>query len=117
MSTVTLYVADQDTAHDFYVGKLGFEVRREADMGPMGRWLEVAPKDARTALMLADAAGFGKQDRIGASADLTFATDDITGLYERLVALGIEATEPERQQWGSFVKVTDPDGHVFVVSD
>jgi len=33
-----IYVLDQDEALDFYVGKLGLEVRTDADLGFM-RWL------------------------------------------------------------------------------
>lgn len=116
LNTITLYVSDQDKAREFYVGQLGFRVRREADMGPMGRWLEVAPDGAQTGFMLANAASFGKQDRVGASADLVLHTDDIAGLHQRLTAAGVPVTEPETQAWGTFVKVTDPDGLVFVVS-
>ena len=116
LNTVSLYVTDQQKALDFYVGMLGFELRREADMGPMGRWLEVAPQGAQTGLMLARADGFGKQDRVGDSADLVFRTDDVAGLHGRLVAAQVPVTEPETQQWGTFIKVTDPDGHTFVVS-
>ena len=116
VNTVTLYVGDQQKSRDFYVEQLGFQVRREADMGPMGRWLEVAPDGAQTGFMLADAAGFGKHDRIGASADLVLHTDDVAALHQRLVAAGVPVTEPETQAWGTFVKVTDPDGLDIVVS-
>src|SRR5690348_15598494 len=95
LNTVTLYVSDQDKASEFYVGHLGLRVRREADMGPMGRWLEVAPEGAQTGFMLADAAAFGKQDQIGASADLVLHTDDVAGLHQRLTAAGVPVTEPE----------------------
>lgn len=116
LNTVTIYVSDQDKAREFYAGLLGFQVRREADMGPMGRWLEVAPEGAETGFMLADAAAFGKQDQIGAAADLVLHTDDVAGLHQRLAAAGVPVTEPETQSWGTFVKITDPDGLVFVVS-
>src|SRR4051812_7502473 len=43
LSHATVYVIDQDRAKDFYVGKLGFEVRTDATMGPF-RWLTVGPK-------------------------------------------------------------------------
>src|SRR5437764_1781650 len=36
-----VYVLDQDKALDFYVGKLGFEVNVDADLGFM-RWLTVS---------------------------------------------------------------------------
>jgi catechol 2,3-dioxygenase-like lactoylglutathione lyase family enzyme len=116
VNTVTLYVSDQQKSRDFYVGQLGFQVRREADMGPMGRWLDVAPEGGQTGFMLADAASFGKADQVGSSADLVLHTDDVQGLHQRLAAAGVPVTEPETQPWGTFVKVTDPDGLTFVVS-
>src|SRR6185436_6212172 len=43
LSHATIYVLDQDRAKEFYVGKLGFEVRTDATMGDF-RWLTVGPK-------------------------------------------------------------------------
>lgn len=117
LNTVTLYVSDQAKARAFYVDLLGFEVRREADMGPMGTWLEIGVPGQPTGFMLADAAAFAKQDRVGDSADLVFHTDDVAALHRTLIAAGTSVTEPETQQWGTFIKVTDPDGLTFVVSE
>ena len=44
LNTVPLYVRDQERSREFYVDKLGFEVRVDAEMGPGRRWLEVGPK-------------------------------------------------------------------------
>lgn len=117
IKTVALYVRDQQQSLDFYAGKLGFEVRTDSDMGPMGRWLEVAPPGAQTVLVLADGAKFGKPDRVGQSADITFVTDDVDGLYKELTAKGVTVAEPEKQEWGTFLRLSDPDGHEFVVSE
>lgn len=46
LSTATVYVLDQDNAHDFYTQKLGFEVRMDARMGDF-RWLTVGAKSQR----------------------------------------------------------------------
>ncbi|HKT00334.1 MAG TPA: VOC family protein [Rugosimonospora sp.] len=116
VNTVALYVADQERSRKFYADVLGFEVRTDADMGPMGRWIEVAPVGAETAFVLADAAGFEKQDRIGSSADITLTCQDVYALHKALTAAGATVSEPEKQEWGTFVRVTDPDGHTFVVS-
>ncbi len=116
INSVSLYVADQGRARDFYVNDLGFEVKRDADMGPMGRWIEVVPPGAQTGFVLADAAGFQKTDQVGKSADVILASSDVHELYTSLTAKGIPATEPEHQAWGTFIRITDPDGHVFVVS-
>jgi catechol 2,3-dioxygenase-like lactoylglutathione lyase family enzyme len=116
VNTVSLYVADQERSRVFYVDVLGFEVRTDAPMGEKGRWLEVAPQGAETAFVIADAAGFEKQDRVGSSADVTLTCDDVFALHKTLTAKGAEVTEPEKQEWGTFMRVTDPDGHTFVVS-
>jgi catechol 2,3-dioxygenase-like lactoylglutathione lyase family enzyme len=116
VKTVSLYVADQERSLRFFTDVLGFEVRADASMGPMGRWLEVAPPGAQTTLVLSDAAAFGKQDRIGSSADVTFTCDDVYALHKSLSAKGAAVSELEKQEWGTFMHVTDPDGHTFVVS-
>jgi lactoylglutathione lyase len=116
MNTVSLYVTDQERSRRFFVEMLGFEVRTDADMGEMGRWLEVAPKGAQTSFVLADAAKFEKQDRVGSSADVTFRCDDVHALHKELTDRGLEVPEPETQGWGTFLPVTDPDGHTFVIS-
>ena len=41
--TVAIAVADQDRAVDFYVDRLGFEKRMDAEFQPGMRWIEVAP--------------------------------------------------------------------------
>jgi lactoylglutathione lyase len=116
INTVALYVADQGRARDFYTEALGFEVTTDVDMGLMGRWIEVAPPGAKTAFVLSDAAAFKKDDLIGKSADVTLSCSDVRALHSKLVAKGVAVTEPESQDWGTFIKVTDADGHEFVVS-
>ncbi len=41
---------------------------------------------------------------------------DLQGTYEKLRGEGVEVTEPVTEPWGSYVQVTDPDGHQFVIS-
>ena len=43
LKTLAVYVADQEKAVAFYCDKIGFDVRRDLPMGPLGRWIEVAP--------------------------------------------------------------------------
>jgi catechol 2,3-dioxygenase-like lactoylglutathione lyase family enzyme len=44
LSHITIFVKDQEKAKDFYVNKLGFEVRTDATMDGGFRWLTVGPK-------------------------------------------------------------------------
>ena len=100
-----IWVLDHDQALDFYVGKLGLEVRVDADLGFM-RWLTVTitvpgrPEreiilmvpgppalDGDTAEQLR--ALIGK----GAGGVLIFTTDDCWATYEALQAKGVEFDE------------------------
>lgn len=118
LHTVALYVADQDRAKRFYVDTLGFELGADQPgLGGIGRWIEVAPKGAQTALMLADAAGWGKQDRVGNSADVTLRCEDARALHAELAAKGVQVSEPQTQRFGTFIDITDPDGHHLRVVD
>ena len=118
LHTVALYVADQDRAKQFYVDTLGFELGADQQSpGGIGRWIEVSPKGAQTSFMLADADGWGKQDRIGKSADVTLRCQDARALHADLAAKGVEVTEPQTQRFGTFIDITDPDGHQLRVVD
>ena len=44
MSHATIYVLDQDQAKDFYVDKLGFELKADYTAPNGFRWLTVVPK-------------------------------------------------------------------------
>jgi lactoylglutathione lyase len=118
LHTVALYVADQDRAKRFYVDTLGFDLNADQPgLGGIGRWIEVAPKGGQTAFMLADAAGWDKQDRIGRSADVTLRCDDARALHAELTAKGVPVTDPQTQRFGTFIDITDPDGHQLRVVD
>lgn len=118
LHTIALYVADQDRAKRFYLDTLGFELGADQPaLGGIGRWIEVAPKGAQTSFMLADAAGWHKQDRIGKSADVTLRCDDARALHAELTAKGVPVTEPQTQRFGTFIDITDPDGHQLRVVD
>jgi lactoylglutathione lyase len=118
LHTIALYVADQDRAKRFYVETLGFDLRADQPgMGAIGRWIEVAPKGAQTAFLLADAGGWGKPERIGNSADVTLRCQNARALHAELAAKHVAVTEPRTQRFGTFIDITDPDGHTLRVVD
>jgi catechol 2,3-dioxygenase-like lactoylglutathione lyase family enzyme len=117
ISSVTVFVRDQDKALDFYVNKLGFEKRADEPMGEGMRWVTVTPPGAAPALVLAH--GFGGYDeaRIGQFSGVVFTTDDIQGTYAELSGRGVHFTEPPAAQpWGMMQAIfDDQDGTHFVL--
>lgn len=109
---VTVPVSDQDRAKDFYVGKLGFEVIYDRDMGPI-RWLQVSPKGATTSFTLATAEqGFTP----GHAQGIVLETTDVDADCAALAAAGVTVEGPTSYPWARQAKFTDPDGNGLVLS-
>ena len=117
-----VYVLDQDEALDFYVGKLGFEVSTDADLGFM-RWLTVRFPGQPVELLLekpgppAHDEATAEQIRelvtkgaLGMAAII--AVDDVHQTYADLVAKGVEFTEePTERFYGTDCGLRDPFGN------
>jgi catechol 2,3-dioxygenase-like lactoylglutathione lyase family enzyme len=120
-----IFVLDQDEALDFYVGKLGLEVKTDTDLGFM-RWLTVAVSGEPGREILLEVHGPPAMDEAtaehvrelvtkGATGGwLGFATDDCRKTYETLVARGVEFTqEPVEQAYGIDCGLRDPFGNAI----
>lgn len=115
VKTVSVYVADQGVALDFYVRQLGFELRRQEPMGPKGSWLEVAPPGAQTCLVLYPRALMPDWETLKPS--IMLSTPDLKAEHERLMRAGVQFLQgPTRMPWGAFAKFVDPDGHEFILT-
>lgn len=123
ISITAVTVLDQSEALDFYVGKLGFEITNDVDMGFM-RWLTIAlPNDPDRHLLLevpgppslseevaAQVRDLVTKGALGVACILT--TDDCRRTYEELRAKGVEFTEePVEQPYGIDCALRDPFGN------
>ena len=118
----SIFVFDQDEALDFYVGKLGLEVRADVDLGFM-RWLTVGvPGDDREILLevpgppaMDDATAEQVRELVAKGATgfaAGFVTDDCRKTYEQLKAKGVEFTqEPTEHFYGIDCGLRDPFGN------
>lgn len=114
VDVVTVYVADQDRMVAFFTGKLGFQKRTDAEMGPGRRWIEVVPQGARTALALLKAADFDRAPDNG--YPLTFHCHDLDAAGAPLRNAGVPATDVISEPWGAYRTVTDPEGRDFIIA-
>jgi catechol 2,3-dioxygenase-like lactoylglutathione lyase family enzyme len=118
-----VYVPDQDAALDFYVGKLGMQVREDVNFGPM-RWLTVhLPGQPDRAVLLerpgppsmSEEKATQVRELISkgaAGGHLFFTCDDAYRTYEDLKAKGVELTEePEDRDYGIDFGLRDPFGN------
>ena len=113
---VTLYVADQRRSAEFYVDKLGFEIRTDAEMGPGKRWLELALPGRTTRLVISKAEDFGAVVDTKLGMMFALGCDDVTGTHAELTRRGANPSDPVVEPWGSYIQVTDPDGYSVFIS-
>ena len=97
ISALSLLVPSYEAGIAFYVGKLGFDLLEDTDMGAGKRWVRVRPKGGGVELLLACAvtdeqrAAIGNQS--GGRVFLFLETDDFDRDHAAYVAAGVTFLE------------------------
>jgi len=124
LSHVNVFVLDQDRAKQFYVDKLGFELRTDVSMDGF-RWLTVGPPrqpDVNVLLACPAPPMFSEEDAEalrnlvakGAMAGGVIETDDCRATYAELSAKGVTfLQEPAERPWGIEALLRDDSGNWF----
>jgi catechol 2,3-dioxygenase-like lactoylglutathione lyase family enzyme len=113
--SVTVPVADQDAALDFYVNTLGLGKAKGQPIPGGGRWLTVVPPGAMTQLVLADASWYGADRLANKETGITLVAPDIDAAYATLTSRGVRFKQPvEVMPWGDKATwFSDLDGNEF----
>ncbi|GAA0389709.1 VOC family protein [Brevundimonas terrae] len=116
LGAVSLLVRDYDEAIAFYVGKLGFDLSEDTDMGGAKRWVRVTPKGGQTSLLLARAATPEQVAQIGNQAGgrvwLFLYTDDLMRDHANWLKAGVVFREmPRHEAYGKVVVFEDLYGN------
>ena len=118
LGAVSLLVRDYDEAIAFYVGKLGFELSEDTDMGGDKRWVRVTPKGGETSLLLARATTEAQLAQVGDQAGgrvwLFLETDDLLRDHAAWLEAGVRFREaPRSESYGRVVVFEDLYGNAW----
>jgi catechol 2,3-dioxygenase-like lactoylglutathione lyase family enzyme len=120
LQQIALIVDDYDTAIDFFVDKLGFELVEDSPAatndGRPKRWVVVRPLNASTGILLARADGEIQSQAIGEQfagrVGLFLRVDDFDATYDRMRQLGVEfVAAPRTEDYGQVVVFLDISGN------
>ena len=116
LALLSLLVEDYDLALAFYVGKLGFSLVEDSDLGGGKRWVVVSPGPGGSRFLLARAADERQAARVGDQGGgrvwLFLHTDDFTGDHARMTAAGVRfLEEPRHEAYGSVAVFEDLYGN------
>ncbi len=129
LSFTQIYVLDQDAAKDFYVDKLGFEVRTDASMENGFRWLTVGPKgqpELQIILMKIDGPNLDQHTAAtlrqllekGVLCGGVLETSDCRQDYEDLKARGVEfSSAPVERFYGIEAVMKDNSGNWYSLTE
>lgn len=115
--SVALLVREYDEAIEFFVQRLGFELREDTAVNADKRWVRVSPPGTTgTSLLLAraanpeQAAAVGRQS--GGRVFLFLHSDDFWRDYQAMQASGVEfMEEPREEEYGTVVVFRDLYGN------
>lgn len=120
LELVALVVDDYDSAIEFFVEALGFELVEDSasltNDGRPKRWVVVRPPGAATGLLLARADGddqaavVGKQ--VAGRVGFFLRVDDFDAAYNRMTGAGVEfVSTPRDESYGRVVVFVDIAGN------
>ncbi|UVK40147.1 VOC family protein [Mesorhizobium sp. AR10] len=119
IATVALVVADYDEAISWYVGKLGFVLTDDIDLGESKRWVTVTPANGQGArLLLAEASDEAQKSRIGNQTGgrvfLFLETADFARDHAAMLENGVEFREaPRHEPYGTVAVFADLYGNLW----
>ncbi len=128
LELVLVPVSDVDRAKTFYVDKVGFKLDVDHRAGDAFRVVQMTPPGSACSISI----GTGITDAApGSVRGLHLVVNDIdaarAGLIERGVGVGetfhfeagrsMPGPDPQRQDYGSFLSFSDPDGNTWMVQE
>jgi catechol 2,3-dioxygenase-like lactoylglutathione lyase family enzyme len=117
---VALIVEDYDTAIEFFVEKLGFELVEDSPAltndGRPKRWVVVRPPNTQTGLLLARADGESQSQAVGKQfagrVGLFLRVDEFDVAYRRMRSSGVKfVTDPRTDDYGQVAVFLDVSGN------
>ena len=112
LELVQIPVSDVDRAKTFYTEKAGFNADVDITVREGLRFVQLTPPGSPTSIAL----GTGLVEmQPGSVQGMQLVVSDINAARAELVERGVEASEVQEYDWGSFVYFSDPDGNGWAV--
>ena len=108
LELVQVPVSDVDRAKSFYTEQLGFSPDHDYQVTDELRFVQLTPPGSECSIAI----GTGLTDmQPGVVQGLQLVVSDIEVARAQLVERGVEASDVQTFDWGSFVFFSDPDGN------
>jgi catechol 2,3-dioxygenase-like lactoylglutathione lyase family enzyme len=112
LELVGVPVSDVDRAIEFYTQKAGFSLDIDAKVGGGVRFVQLTPPGSPASIAI----GTGLTEMTpGSVQGLQLVVSDIDAARSELSGRGVDVSDVEVFDWGSFLYFQDPDGNRWAV--
>ena len=114
LELILVPVSDVDRAKAFYTENAGFNADHDHRVSDEIRFVQLTPPGSACSIVL----GEGHTEMApGSLQGLQLVVEDIEAAREELVGRGVEVSDVQEFDWGSFVFFNDPDGNGWSVQE
>lgn len=117
---ITIYVNNVEKAKKFWLEKMNFIIKFEAEIGPGFKWLEVGPtKEAFTTFVIYNKEMMAKQNpqaNVG-HPNIILSTTNIEATYSKMKENGVDVDEIKTMPYGSMFSFKDQDGNAYLIRE
>lgn len=111
---VAVPVSDVDRAKAFYVDQVGFHDDFDVQVNENLRFVQLTPPGSACSIVL----GTGITEmKPGSQLGIQIVVPNAEEARAHLLANGVEASEVQVMDWGSFVGFSDPDGNTWALQE
>jgi len=111
LELVAVPVSDTNRAKAFYE-KVGFNADHDHKVSDELRFVQLTPPGSACSIVIGE--GTSEMEP-GSQKGLQMVVKDVAAVRDELLAKGIEVSEVEKMDWGSFVFFSDPDGNSWAL--
>ena len=111
LELVSIPVSDVDRAKNFYTEQAGFHADHDHRVSDKLRFVQLTPPGSACSITL----GVGITEAPPGTAQCQLVVSDVHAARTELLRRGVEVSEVQVFNWGSFVFFRDPDGTKWAV--
>jgi predicted enzyme related to lactoylglutathione lyase len=111
LELVAIPVSDVDRAKAFYVEQVGFVADHDQVVHEGLRFVQLTPPGSGCSIVM----GEGITESPPGTAQAQLVVADVEAAREQLFATGVQVSDVQDFDWGSFVFFADPDGNRWAV--
>jgi catechol 2,3-dioxygenase-like lactoylglutathione lyase family enzyme len=112
LELVVIPVSDVDRAKAFYTDKVGFNADHDHRVSDEIRFVQLTPPGSACSIAIGEGIVEGEP---GSVKGLQVVVPDIKTAHAELLERGVEVSDVQVVDWGSFVFFSDPDGNHWSV--